>query len=65
MEEEWKNWSQVKFLQLSLKGLEDEVQELRQILFNNAAIYEELQQAHGALQKDADKHNQLNQSQLS
>ena len=56
--------SQVQFLQQSLKGLEDEVVELQQTLFNNAAIYEELWQAHGALQKDSNKQNQAYQTQL-
>ena len=53
------------FLEQSLKGLEEENLELRQVLFDNAAIYEELRSAHRALQQDANKQNHAYQTHLS
>ena len=57
--------SQVTFLKNTVKGLEDENVELRQILFGNASVYEDLRRAHRELQKKSDKSDLAHQSQLA
>ena len=57
--------SRVLFLQQSMRGLEEEVTELRQILFDNASICEELRRTHSALQKEGNKQTKAYQSELT